>query len=623
MTRAPRFAVAAALFFFATAAWAQVPTAPELNAEPICAVVSDAHRPAVRLQWTDSDGASHYDVFRDGVALATGLSTDTTTYQDLSNDLATQHTYVIHAVNSEGTTSSNSVIASAPASTCPPPPSAPVLSGNAACDTSTNPKHPIVNLSWTAASGATSYDVVRDNDVIETTSNTSTTDVGVDAGASYSYLVRANNAGGSADSNRINISIAGDICGNPPGSFTASTTASCSNGTPKVTVSWTAAAGATSYVVDRNDGTVSPTLSASTLSYDDTTVSVDTPYTYSVRAINNSGSSQSNSFITVPANVCSGGPPSAPSAVNGTIICNGPTPKIHLTWSGATNAATYSVLRDGTIIVTGVTGLTYDDTGVANDHVYNYVVRAVNAAGFADSSPPFTTLLVKCETSPSAAVLSASVFCLSSTTPAVHLTWTASNPVQTYAVLRDNEAITGEMGPQTLSYDDTTVVAGQTYTYRVLATNSAGSTSSNAVTINASSSQCGTQLHPDLGVTSVTLSKTSGKAGDAITVSFTIANSGNTNAAASTVRIRIGTQPTRQSSDLVEASNIVPPINAGGTFNGSQPIQIPTLPMGTYYIHVSADDDHTTGDVNSSNNTGHSSAFTILGVPGHRHAAGH
>jgi fibronectin type 3 domain-containing protein len=622
MRAATRFAVAAALFFLAGSAWAQVPTAPELTAEAVCSVSNDVRRPAVRLQWTDSDGASQYDVFRDGVALATALSTDTTQYLDASSDVSTQHTYVVHAVNPQGTTSSNSVIANAPASVCPAPPSAPVLSGNVVCDTSASPKRPIVNLSWTAVSGATSYDVVRNDDIVQSTSNTNLTDVGVVAGASYSYFVRANNSGGFADSNRVNISIASDICGAPPGMFTASTSASCSNGNPKVTVSWTAAAGATSYIVDRNDGTVSPALSASTLSYDDTTVSVDTPYTYSVNAINSSGSSQSNSFITVPANVCSGGPPSAPSAVNGTIVCNGTTPKIHLTWSGATNATSYSVLRDGNVIATGLTALSYDDSSVANGNVYNYVVRAVNASGSADSNPPFMTLLVKCEGLPSAPVVSASVFCVTSTSPGVHVTWTASDSALTYTVRRDGELISGPLGSQTLSYDDTTVIAGQMYTYSVQATNNAGSTLSSGAIISVSSTQCGAQLHPDLAVTSVTLNKTSAKAGDAITVSFTIANSGNTNAGASTLRIRIGTQPARQSSDLVEASNIVPPINAGATFNGSQPIQVPNLPSGTYYIHVSADDDHSTGDVNVLNDTGHAS-FSIIGVPQHQRAARH
>ena len=622
MRTVTRFAVAAALFFLAAAALAQVPTAPQLTAEPVCSTSGNTRQPAVRLEWTDSDGASSYDVFRDGSALITGLSTDVTTYLDSSNDVGTQHTYVIHAVNSQGTTLSNSVSANAPASICPTPPAAPVLSGNASCDTSSNPKRPIVTLSWTAVPGATQYDVVRNDDIVESTTNTSITDVGVAAGSSYSYFVRASNGGGFADSNRISISIATDICGAPPGTFTASTTASCSGGKPKVTVSWTAAANATSYVVDRNDGTVSAPLSASTFSYDDTTVSVDTPYTYSVDAINSSGSSQSNSFITVPANVCSGGPPTAPSAVNGLIVCNGTTAKIHVTWSGATNASTYSVLRDNTVIVTGLTTLSYDDTGVTNGHVYNYVVRAVNASGSADSNPPFTTLPVNCQGLPSAPVVSASVFCATSTLPGVHVTWTASDFAQTYTVLRNGEVISSALNASTLSYDDTTIVAGQSYTYSVKATNNAGSTLSDGTAVSVSSTQCSSQQHPDLGVTSVTLSKTAVKPGDSITVSFTITNSGNTNASASTMRIRIGTQPARQSSDLVQASNIVPPINADASFNGTQAILIPSLAQGTYYVHVSADDDHTTGDANTLNDTGHA-AFSIVGVPPHRRAAGH
>jgi hypothetical protein len=619
---AARFASAAAFVLFAAAAQAQAPAALTVAAEPVCAVVNDVHRPAIQLEWSDSDGASQYDIFRDGSPLVLALSTDTTTYLDLSNDLATTHTYVVHAVNGDGTTLSNSVTASAPASTCPPPPSAPVLAGSAACDASTSPKSPIVNLSWSAAAGATSYDVVRNSEVIETTPATNTTDVGVVAGQTYTYLVRATNVGGSTDSNQVTVAVAGDICGVPPGVFTASTSASCSNGTPKVTVTWTAASGATSYVVDRNDGTVSPPLSASTLTYDDATVSVETLYTYSVNALNNSGSSQSNSFITVPANVCSGGPPSAPSSVTGTLVCNGTTPKVHLAWSGATNATSFSIVRDGSVIASGVTGFTYDDTGVANGQTHDYVVRSVNASGSADSTP-VTMRNIFCEAAPSAPALSASLFCVSNTSPAVHLSWSASTGAQTYNVFRDADSVSGVLPPQTLSFDDVTAVAGQTYTYRVVATNTATSTSSNSVVVPVTAAQCGSQSHPDLSVTSVTLSASSGKAGDAVSVSFSIANNGNAGAGTSTLRIRIGTQTTRQSSDLVEASVIVPPIAAGGTSSFKQPIQVPALPSGTYFILVSADDDHTTGDVNASNDTGHSPAFAILGVPQHRRAAGH
>lgn len=624
MNRATRFAIAAALFFLAVAAQGQAPSAFTLSAEPVCTVVNGAHRPAVRLQWSDSDGASQYDVYRDGVPLQTALTTDTTSYQDVSNDLSTSHTYQVHAVNSSGTTLSNTASASAPASTCPAPPPAPVLNGNAACDSSTSPKRPIVNLSWTASAGATSYDVVRNGDGIDNTPNTSTTDVGVDAGTTYIYFIRANNAGGSSESNHITIDVAADICGNPPGPFNATTSASCSSGKPKVTVSWTAAAGATSYVVDRNDGTVSPPLSASTFSYDDTTVTVETPYTYSVNALNASGSSQSNSFITVPANVCSGGPPTAPSAVTGSVVCSGTSAKVHLAWSGATNATSYSVLRDGNVIASGITAVTYDDANVTNGQTHSYVIRSVNAAGSADSSPPVTILNILCEAPPSAPVLSASTFCFSSSTPAVHLTWTASTGAQSYDVVRNTEVVGVAIPAPATTFDDVTATAGQTYTYHVNAVNTNGNTPSNNVIVTVTAPQCGTpQTAPDLGVTSVTLSPTAVKVGDTMIVTVAIANSGNASASASTLRIRISTQTTPQTSDFPAASIVVAPIAAGASTTITQPIKIPALPMGTYYILVFADDDHTTGDTNSANNSGHSAPFAILGIPQHRRAVGH
>src|SRR5258708_16177858 len=50
------------------------------------------------------------------------------------------------------------------------------LSGKASCDASATPKRPFVSLSWSVSAGATSYDVVRDNDVIQTTTSTAAGD---------------------------------------------------------------------------------------------------------------------------------------------------------------------------------------------------------------------------------------------------------------------------------------------------------------------------------------------------------------------------------------------------------------------------------------------------------------
>ena len=573
------------------------------------------------LQWTTSDGAAQYDIARDGALVVTNLSSDVTSYLDSNFEVGVTHTYIVTAKNQAGSTQSNSASANAPSSICPPPPSKPILTGSAACDTSTSPKRPVVSLSWTASTGATSYDIVRDGDVIQTTTSTGANDFSVAAGASYTYVVRANNGGGSADSDPLPIAIAANVCGAPPGDFTVSTAASCSAGAPKVTVSWSASSGAASYVVLRNGDPISPALPPSTLTFDDTTVVADSTYGYAVQATNDAGTTQSNtSAINVPATICSGGPPTAPT-LSGSVVCTGSTPKVHLTWSGATNAASYTVFRDNTSIATGLTALSFDDANVANGQTHVYFIRALNSSGSADS-PTFTASSIFCSAPPSTPVLSGTLFC-NAGAPAVRLTWTAAGGATSYNVLRDDAPLGTALSAQTLAFDDTTVAAGEAHTYRVQASNAAGSTLSNPVALTVTSAVCQPQTHPDLAVGSVTLSATSGKAGDTINVSFSIANVGNAAAPASTLRIYLGASASRQPGDFVLASIVIPPMAAGATTPFTQSVRIPSLSSGAYFIFVAADDDHNSGDVNPSNDVGRSPAFQIVGIPPRRRSVAH
>jgi fibronectin type 3 domain-containing protein len=479
--RRTRLAFAAACLLITAAAIADVPGAFTLTATPIC---SSGH-PTVLLQWTTSGGAASYDIARDSLPFAQGLSSDTTSFEDSSNDVGSTHSYVVTAIDEEGSTKSNTVNASAPASVCTPPPAPPTLSGSASCDSVSTPKRPFVSLSWSASSGATSYDIVRGSEVIQTTTATAVNDFSVAAGGTYTYTVRATNSGGASESNAITVSVAADICGIAPGSFTISTAASCSGGAAKVTVSWSASAGAKSYVVERDGAAISQSLPAPAQSFDDTNPPTDSPLAYSVRAANDSGTTESNtSTITVPAGLCGNVVPSTPE-------------------------------------------------------------------------------------------LSASLFCGANSIPAVRLSWTPSKGATSYVVVRDGTPLTQIADGQAVSYEDTTVAAGQTYTYQLRAGNPGASATSNTVTISVTSSICA-----PLSADNVTLNATTAKPGDSIVVNFMIANSGSKASSAFNVAIRIGT--------TVVALVNIPSIDAGSNQPFTQTITVPLLVSGTYFVSVSA-----------------------------------
>lgn len=157
-----------------------------------------------------------------------------------------------------------------------------------------------------------------------------------------------------------------------------------------VLLTWSGAAGATGYVVQRGTTPVHETFLAQiggpasgTVVYDDKAVANDTTYYYTVIANGQSQSVPSNEVSAVPL-----ASPSSPyaGAGNGTVS---------LYWQGVQGAQTYTVYRSaspagdgGAAIATGLTGTNYTDTIVSNFTAYYYQVSAVFDKGESQKSSP-------------------------------------------------------------------------------------------------------------------------------------------------------------------------------------------------------------------------------------------
>ena len=301
------------------------PPPPVLSASTFCS----SNKGAVHLSWTGSAGAS-YTIYRNGQLYAG--PTPNTTYDDTSVS-AQQYTYYVHAANNGGGSDSNSVTIAVPSDACPP--AAPALSANATCSNGA----PVVALLWSSANGATSYTILRNGASIGSLTSTSYSDSNVTRGQSYTYVVRAVNAAGTADSNGAQVTIASDACITPPGSFTLTATPFCDTTSTPVTavrLTWTASAAAASYTILRGGLQLTTTTA---MTYVDRNVSG--PVSYTVRASNSVGTAEASADANVDPNLCTSFTPKPNLSVTNVSVPSSAAP-------GATIRVQYTLLNTGT-----------------------------------------------------------------------------------------------------------------------------------------------------------------------------------------------------------------------------------------------------------------------------------
>jgi autotransporter-associated beta strand protein len=239
-------------------------------------------------------------------------------------------------------------------------------------------------LNWTAASGATSYTVLRSQTsgsgyapVATGVTSTTYTDTGLDAGTTYYYKIAADNVAGSVPSDS---EVGGATI--PAAPATLSLTA----GNGQVDLAWTASPGATGYKVLRATEAAGPYTEVATnvtaTGYTDTGLDSGTTYYYRIVALNDSGASMDGSEVgatTIPA---------APSVLS----ASAGDGRVDLAWTASTGATGYTILRATesagpyTAVATSVTPTTHTDTGVSNGTTYYYRVVATNDSGASTNS---------------------------------------------------------------------------------------------------------------------------------------------------------------------------------------------------------------------------------------------
>ena len=412
---------------------ATIDTAPPDTPTGLSATVNGA---SVELSWDAASDATSYNVYRGG-SLLSSVSSNSYTDSGLADGT---YLYEIAAVNVNGESTSKASV-SATIDTAPP-------------DTPTGLSATVngdsVELSWDAASDATSYNVYRGGSLLSSVSSNSYTDSGL-ADGTYLYEIAAVNVNGESTSKA---SVSATIDTAPPDTPTG--LSATVNGV-SVELNWNAVSDATSYNVYR-DGSLLGSVSSN--SFTDSGLA-DGTYLYEVTAVNVNGESGSKASVSATIDTA---PPDTPTGLSATV--NGDS--VELAWGTASDAASYKVYRGGSLL-SSVSSNSYTDSGLA-DGTYLYEVTAVNVNGESTS-----------KASVSATVYTALPNTLTNLTAtvsgdSVELNWDAASDADSYNVYRDGSLLSSVSGN---SFTDSGLADG-TYLYEVTAVNVNGESASKA-----------------------------------------------------------------------------------------------------------------------------------------------
>jgi fibronectin type 3 domain-containing protein len=555
-------------------------------ATPSGLAVGNITASSLTVSWTAANGATGYELFR--ATDSTGQFTNRvykgsdTSFTDTHLSPSTTYFYEVEATNPSGSSSPSApVSATTAASTGGSPPSTPAgLTVGGATALS-------LAVSWTAASGATSYQVYRDTSStgsfsteVYNNSSTNFTDGSLSASTTYYYRVQAtNNAGSSAFSapaSGTTTSAAPGVPSTPAGLTVGGATAS------SLAVSWTAASGATSYQVYRDTSSTgsfsTEVYNNSSTNFTDGSLSASTTYYYKVQATNNAGSS---AFSAPASGTTTSAAPSVPSTPTGIQVGTITSSSITLSWNTVSGANSYQVYTaassSGPFTTLAYSGPSAQPTigGLQQGTQYWYEVQATNSMGSSALSSAFgATTMLPAPSSVTVASGSPSYSSLVISWTAVtnasnYLLYQSSSPGGSFALIRNAPA------PLT-SFTASGLQSSTTYYYEVQAQNSAATSATSPIASGST-----TFGPPPAPTVTVTCPAYEGQ----LTISWN-----NESTAASYIIFR----STSASGGFVALGTVLP-----GSYSTIQYTDTGLSPGTTYYYEVQASNSVGTGPMSA------------------------
>jgi len=343
--------------------------------------------------------------------------------------------------------------------TCPiaPPP------GNVTATDALYPDKVVVY--WDVVSGATGYDIYRDN-ILQVGNHPSTSwnDMTPVPGVVYYYQVATINSCGTGVKGPADPGEPGSACILPVAP--ASCTASDGTYTNRVEVTWALVPGASGYNIYRDFGGAPVAANVGAPPWFDNSVSRCVNHDYEVSAV-------------AP---CGEGPKSAsdvgysedfPLATTGVTATDGDFwDKVTVSWVAIANADSYDIYRDTILVQNDFVGVTWNDTAVVQGVIYNYQIEGVNACGNGPIAPaapgePGNACVLP--------ALPANVTATDGDFPdKVTVSWIASAGATGYNIYRDT--VLKQSNYAGITWDDVAAVPGTIYNYQIEAVNACGTT---------------------------------------------------------------------------------------------------------------------------------------------------
>jgi fibronectin type 3 domain-containing protein len=451
-----------------------VVTATTVANPPSSLTATSTGATVVHLTWPAVTHATTYKLERspDGNTWTTlspnpALTGSSTSYNDTTAIAGTSYYYRISTTDASGTSIPSSL---ASVTTLP---ATPVLMGTVASSSQ-------INLTWATVPTAFSYKPEYSLNgtnwfTLSTQAGTTFSDTGLAPNTAYNFRLSAiNGTGTSALSTTL---VETTLAASPTGLTAAAAS------TTSIALSWVPVTSSTGYKLERSlDNTTWTTVTPATafthasVGYTDTGLTAGTTYYYRLSAITATGTSTASAAVN--AKTLSVAP-----TVTGTVTSD---TALALSWPAVTGATAYKIEGSDnggltwTTLVASQATLTYAATGLTGNSTEEYRVSSISVTGV--SAPSTVVTLTTLISAPTGLVAAA-------TSPTdIHITWPASNGATGYKLERSLDGTTfTTITPATaftgssVSYDDTTVLAGTTYYYRLSAISASGTSAASAV----------------------------------------------------------------------------------------------------------------------------------------------